>query len=88
MLLINVDSECCGLAGGERFAIGTGLAPRLGIRLEGVGTNSPIPEPSLTDTQVDTDGGQRLLRGAQGARTRRPAGKAAKKANGGRRQSR
>ncbi len=36
------------LAGGERLVIGTDLAPRLGIRLEGVGTNlSPSPRYSL-----------------------------------------
>ena len=51
------------LAGGERFVIGTDLAPQLGIWLEGVGTNlSPSSSRFLTPTG-NTDGGLRLLRG-------------------------
>jgi hypothetical protein len=50
------------LAGGERFVIGTDLAPRLGIWLEGVGTHLS-PASMCLPPDVATDDQGRLLRG-------------------------
>ncbi len=52
-----------GLAGGERFVIGTDLAPRLGIRLEGIGTHLSPSRSRYSPPADNTDGGLRLLRG-------------------------